>query len=403
MPTTLKKLVRARMEKTGESYQQALRHVRAEDGSRREGPKTTLGPATRTLTPTRCIYCAAALTTTTRWAHVWPKSMGGRLQSREICCDNCNNAIGQLEDQLRSNLLHVNATMGAHNGDGMPIVAPLEIDGQSFHISGPLVNLQVSGASYDRGAQRLAVPLPAGFTNQVGAVGKHLMRQGRTAADLAIEPGQEPHLPPSGRRTYDLKIGASSIDKRVFAKMAIELLAFFDHSLALRPELAEIRRFIRDGVGTLQSKPDRRSRGSGIPLPLLSEMFNLIEVWSFKRALYFRVTFLKWISFTGTLTTSWEGGKFRAAYGFDARKPAQWFKKADRRDGFNLSVWFPEMRDEVSQTAAKEFEAESARLMEITEIPPRELPPTIEKLRDGVTEWLAKQPRRAKRTPRSSS
>ena len=42
MPTTLKKLVRARMDKTGETYQQALRHVRAEDGSRREGPQIIL-------------------------------------------------------------------------------------------------------------------------------------------------------------------------------------------------------------------------------------------------------------------------------------------------------------------------------------------------------------------------
>jgi methyltransferase (TIGR00027 family) len=32
MPTHLKELVRARMEKTGESYQQALRHVRAQEG-----------------------------------------------------------------------------------------------------------------------------------------------------------------------------------------------------------------------------------------------------------------------------------------------------------------------------------------------------------------------------------
>ena len=31
MPSHLKELVRARMEKTGESYQQALRHVRAQE------------------------------------------------------------------------------------------------------------------------------------------------------------------------------------------------------------------------------------------------------------------------------------------------------------------------------------------------------------------------------------
>lgn len=38
MPSHLKDLVRARMEKTGESYQQALRHVRAQDDRRAPGP-----------------------------------------------------------------------------------------------------------------------------------------------------------------------------------------------------------------------------------------------------------------------------------------------------------------------------------------------------------------------------
>lgn len=51
MPTNLKRMVRERMEKTGESYQQALRHVRAEDGSRREGDQIILGPTGGTLAP----------------------------------------------------------------------------------------------------------------------------------------------------------------------------------------------------------------------------------------------------------------------------------------------------------------------------------------------------------------
>lgn len=39
MPSNLKKLVRARMAKTGESYQQALRHVRAQEAPLRDGPQ----------------------------------------------------------------------------------------------------------------------------------------------------------------------------------------------------------------------------------------------------------------------------------------------------------------------------------------------------------------------------
>ncbi len=47
MPSHLKDLVRARMEKTGESYQQALRHVRAQDEGRAAAPPETRPEARR--------------------------------------------------------------------------------------------------------------------------------------------------------------------------------------------------------------------------------------------------------------------------------------------------------------------------------------------------------------------
>jgi methyltransferase (TIGR00027 family) len=47
MPSHLKELVRARMEKTGESYEQALRHVRAQEGRTPSAPAPTETPYTK--------------------------------------------------------------------------------------------------------------------------------------------------------------------------------------------------------------------------------------------------------------------------------------------------------------------------------------------------------------------
>src|SRR5262245_15630028 len=192
-----------------------------------------------------CIYCQKALTPRTRWAHVWPRSMGGRISSREICCDDCNNAIGDTEDEVRAALQHVNATLGARKDDGTPIAVRVTIDGMEFEKAGALADLQVPEVSFDPKTKWLTIPLPAGFDNQVEAVARTLRRHGFVPDDLVgrteLTKADEPTMPPSGVRWYDLSIGGTTAHKQVFAKMAIELLAYHDHSLANRGELSVAR------------------------------------------------------------------------------------------------------------------------------------------------------------------
>ena len=85
--------------------------------------------------PVPCVYCQAPLHDRTRWAHVWPRSLGGRLRSRGICCDDCNNVIGEVEDDVRGALLHANAALGATRDDGTQITATLIIGDLEFEFA----------------------------------------------------------------------------------------------------------------------------------------------------------------------------------------------------------------------------------------------------------------------------
>jgi hypothetical protein len=215
---------------------------------------------------------------------------------------------------------------------------------------------------------------------------------------LNLAPGDAGPVLPIGptRNEHDLSVGGSIEHKRVFVKMALELLAYHRHGLAMAGPLSEARRYARHGTGTVQSKPDSASLGTGlIPIDQGVEVYNAIEVWSCNRSVFFRVVFLGPLVFTGTLTTAWSGESFRAAYAFDARKPAHVIVNSiDSSDGSNLVVWFGGVRDETIGGAVRRIEEISRRLAESAPRLEREPPPDIEVLRRAVGEKLAELERR---------
>jgi len=300
-----------------------------------------------------CIYCKATLTPATKKAHVWPASMGGRLAPRDTNCDACNNALGVVEDNLRESLSHSFSSVGAVNDEREPIAVNVEFAGREFELADGNALMEVEGATFDRATKTMVVPLPAGLDNQAEALAKAMHSHGLGPDDvdrLNLAPGNPGPALPTGppRNEHDLSLGGSIEHKRVFVKMALELLAFHRHDLAMRGELSEARRFARHGTGTFRGKPDTRSVGSGqlgsITLP---EVYNAIEVWSHRRAVFFRVVFLGPLVFTGTLTTEWSGDPFRATYAFDARNPPPPVaSRFEIGDGPNLAVWFDGMVEE---------------------------------------------------------
>ena len=215
------------------------------------------------------MYCRRELSTATRRAHVWPASLGGRLATRNTNCDECNNAIGPTEDNLRESLSHSFASVGATNDDRDPIEVTIEFGGRKFVLADGNAAMTVGGARFDRDTRSIIVPLPAGFENQVEALARSMRSYGLSPDDIdklnLTAGGPEPELPVGPiRHEHDLKLGGSDKHKRAFAKMALELLAYWRHDLATRGELSEASRFARHGAGSLRGKPDTRSTGSGL-------------------------------------------------------------------------------------------------------------------------------------------
>lgn len=356
------------------------------------------------MNATICIYCKAELSDTTRWAHVWPASMGGRLKSRSICCDDCNNAIGVSEDKLRASLSHSFASVGATDDRRKPIEVTIQFEGRDFVLAAGNAIMKVDGRRFDTASKQIIVPLPAGFDNQVEVMAKALHSHGLgpdAAGTLGLAPGDPDPILPVGPtpNEHDLKIGRPIEHKRVFVKMGLELLAYHRHDLAMRGELSEARRFARHSSGTFPGKPDTRSAGSGLLDGLARpEVFNAIEVWSSGQSTFFRITFLGPIVFTGILTAQWGGDPFRAVYAFDARSPANCIaSRIEDGDGPNLAVWFDGMIEESVEKAVNEIEAISQRLAESATIPSRDPSPDLEKLRAGVARRLAEmEPKRRK-------
>lgn len=245
----------------------------------------------------------------------------------------------------------------------------------------------------------MIVPLPAGLDRQAEVMANAMWSHGWGPDDvhkLSITQGDPKPVLPAGPQPidHDMKVGGSIEHKRVFVKMALELLAYHRHDLAMRGELSEARRFARGGEGTYRGKPDRRSEGSGLLTGrALPEVWNAIEVWSFGRSVFFRVVFLGPLIFTGTLTTSWTGEGFRAVYAFNARNPADVVRSEFVvGDGPNLAIWIEGMKAEATVSLAEELEAISLRLAQSKTRSEREAPPDLEALREAVRIRLAAMP-----------
>lgn len=64
-----------------------------------------------------CIYCREALTPVTREAHYIPSAIGGRLSSRTVCCDLCNNGFRPIEGAFCDALADLTALVGVVRGE----------------------------------------------------------------------------------------------------------------------------------------------------------------------------------------------------------------------------------------------------------------------------------------------
>lgn len=316
---------------------------------------------------THCIYCAAQLAPGTRWAHVWPAALGGRLKSRKICCNGCNNAIGRHEKALFESLRRTLASVGAVDDRGNAISTVIQREGYDYTLADGNATYREPGVSFDDTRRALIIPLPFGLNAQSRKVANALRSHGVSESDLDrfyVEPSQLPANLPLGPSVdhYDISLGRSTEHKQAIVKMALELVAFHRIEQVLRPELTDLRNFVRyGGERPIRLSVDTRSRGSGlISRGELPRVYNSIEVWTVGTTIHFRATFLGPLAFTCSLTTMWNGNSFRAGYAFDAREPGRCIVNVfSDGDGWPLATW--QIREE-AQHITRDLEVISREL-----------------------------------------
>src|SRR5438445_13829873 len=127
-----------------------------------------------------CIYCRAPLTPETVRAHVIPQCLGGRLWSTTTCCNDCNNAISPLENELCKALREPSAALRARDAENQPIRAKVEADGKTYDYADGLGNQRLPGPKYKD--SELVFPLPGDADELADVIARQLWRNHLTPA-----------------------------------------------------------------------------------------------------------------------------------------------------------------------------------------------------------------------------
>lgn len=294
----------------------------------------------------RCLYdCDELLTAGSEPAHVVPSAIGGRKTSKRTACPDCNRAVGADERELCESLRFFTGSLGIRQGDNdvapaakwdapdlgtvtvqKGAIEPKEIQAVvTEEIEGKL-HFQVSGnPDINKIALRLA----------------HLLRQYRKTPDDLLNDGAVVRL----ARTYSFRPALQSTinlgepaHQRAIAKMALELLAVNEPSLARGRELAAFRSAILN-KGTVDAVLDLHTNGSGLLPASLPPFAHTVEVWSAGTQLAGRVCLCGFFPFTIALSSEWRGGPLMVAYAVDPVGSVSVVDCKQRRDGALPAGW----------------------------------------------------------------
>jgi HNH endonuclease len=314
-------------------------------------------------TPPLCIYCRTPLGPETRRAHVIPQCLGGRLWSTTICCNDCNNTISPLENELCKALREPSAALRARDAENQPIQAQVEADGKTYDYADGLGNLCLPAPEFKEG--KLVFPLPGDPDKLADIIAHHLWRNGLTPGALdtgtiGIEPDQTFHIkphPPERKMLFSrLEVGTAA-QMRVVMKMALELPAHLRPDDARRWDvLRPARLYVREGVddGMLPARFEALSEGAGLfqadEVPRLS---HAVEVWTNRQNLHYRVTFFGGLHVTGSLSTRWNGSAFCIGHALDPQKPRRYVTKNADPTGQRSASTIPDSRSRRSTSSRR--------------------------------------------------
>jgi hypothetical protein len=361
-----------------------------------------------------CIYCRARLGPETVRAHVIPQCLGGRLWSTTICCNDCNNAISPLENDLCGALREPSAALQARDSENQPIRAKVETEGKTYDYADGVGNQRLPAPKYEDG--ELVFPLPGDPDKLADLIAHQLWRNRLTPAALdtgtiRIEPDQTFHIkphPPQRKLLFSrLELGTTP-HMRVVMKMALELLAYVRPDDGRRWDvLRPARLYVREGVdeGTLPARFDALSDGAGLfQADEVPQLAHAVEVWTNRQNLHYRVTFFGGLHVTGSLSTRWNGPAFSIGHAFDPQQPSRAVTKNVESDGPALGLYHRDLKKQAFDKFEAWFMARTLEISEEVTSRPWQAPgaPDLVALRPAIEEKFAvllgrkRQPRRRK-------
>jgi HNH endonuclease len=278
---------------------------------------------------TSCLYCPAPLGDSTRsLAHVFARSLGGRLASPKICCAVCNNSFTQMETVCAERLALSSALTASRKGDNTPIGARYSAGGVKFYVEDGLM-FEDAPSPRERGR---VWPLPANPERQATLLATSL-RQRRLHPDALLDGrvSLEDELDDvSASRTIPVDptnvpspfVWNDAPTRRLSTKMACELLAYDHPDLARSPSLRKALTYARHGDGDIDLRVDTLTEATRLPF-VEAPLVHAIEVWTRATRLHFRLTLFSVYRFVGTLTTAWAAHSLRIMYCFNTRAPIE--------------------------------------------------------------------------------
>ncbi len=338
----------------------------------------------------KCIYCRAELEASTHSSHVFPRCLGGRLESPRICCSDCNSEIGVIEDGLYDKLLEPSAAVGALTGRNRKVSVTIEDGSHRYDFHAGSGEPQVAPPKFDPEKRSMSIPLPAGTTNQASLLAHWLCKSGKQPSDLTIEddPSHEFEWRTLCR---EMKFVIDRPDFRVFAKISIELLEHQRPNAAREYRLDRTKRFIRYDEGRIAYKADRYSLGSGlIDEAELFEFAHTAEIWTNGSCLFSRIMLFRDMIFTAPLCTDWPGPTVAVAYALNPQEPTMKIVRTSDADGPNLSMHTEERMIETMARFTERFEAASKRINSNLPVAEQEPAPTLAELLPLVEEEYEK-------------
>lgn len=287
-----------------------------------------------------------------------------------MCCTECNNALGAIEEVLCGDLRTLSAALAARDAQNKSIATTMRVGDKTYRYADGVGEELLPAPKYDAKTRALVFPLPGSAAEQAAVIARMLWEQGRTPSDIdtgkfVIEPdttfGVRPYPPTRTKLETTLRFGIEE-HMRVAAKMALELLAVRHPADGRRwSELRTARHFIRYGDGVLPVRTEARSKGAGLRRPRgFPVLAHAVEVWTHKRNLHFRATFFGRLHATGTLTTAWQGPRLRLLHALDPTRPGRHVDAAAEKDGRALGVWHEGLKPETFAAFVQWFEKQAA-------------------------------------------